>query len=271
MNTFDKDTAVSKQAEGLYTASLPESWNVILGPNGGYLMAIVLRAMRDTVADDSRVPRSLTIHYLSVPGNESLEIRTTVERAGRSMTTVSVRFLQGERLIGIGTGAFAKPREGIVEFNDMPMPETPAAEALEPYHPFGQGHGPIFLKHYEFRRTMGDEAFSGGERALTGGWIRLSDHRRPDALSVAAITDCWPPAFFVRSKMPVPAPTIDLTVHFRTDIDALQLPDDAWVHARFETRYAHEGYIEEDAVIWAEDGTVLAHSRQLGLCEPLKR
>jgi hypothetical protein len=31
----------------------------------------------------------------------------------------------------------------------------------------------------------------------------------------------------------------------------------------------HEGFFEEDGVIWAADGSVLAQSRQLGIVMPL--
>ncbi len=36
----------------------------------------------------------------------------------------------------------------------------------------------------------------------------------------------------------------------------------------FETRLLHDGLFEEDGVIWAPDGTVLAQSRQLGIIMP---
>jgi hypothetical protein len=34
------------------------------------------------------------------------------------------------------------------------------------------------------------------------------------------------------------------------------------------TRVVHDGFFEEDGVIWAADGTVLAQSRQLGIVLP---
>jgi hypothetical protein len=37
------------------------------------------------------------------------------------------------------------------------------------------------------------------------------------------------------------------------------------VLAEFRTTVIHEGYFEEDGRIWAADGTLLAHSRQLAL------
>jgi acyl-CoA thioesterase len=60
-------------------------------------------------------------------------------------------------------------------------------------------------------------------------------------------------------------PTIDLTVHVRS-VEALQRmqPDD-WMAVRFRTTVAGEGFLEEDGELWAPDGTLVAHSRQLGL------
>ena len=41
-------------------------------------------------------------------------------------------------------------------------------------------------------------------------------------------------------------------------------PDD-WMAVRFRTTVAGEGFLEEDGELWAPDGTLVAHSRQLGL------
>lgn len=271
MSIFEQDTALTRVAAGHFKAQLPERWNIIRGPNGGFLAAVVMRAMQATVNDADRPPRSFTLHYLAVPRNEAMDIVVTVERAGRSMTTVSARFSQGGRTIGIGTAAFARAREGVIDFNDLPLPDVPGPEETRAFYPFGKSSGTSYHAQFELRRVFGGELLSGSDVALTGGWVRLADLHKPDAASIALFSDCWPPAFFVRASMPVPAPTIDLTVHFRTDIDSLQLTPESWVLVRFETRYAHEGYIEEDGILWAEDGTLLAHSRQLGLCEPYRQ
>jgi hypothetical protein len=39
--------------------------------------------------------------------------------------------------------------------------------------------------------------------------------------------------------------------------------------ARVRGGVIHQGFFEEDVVIWAADGTVLAHSRQLALLLPM--
>jgi acyl-CoA thioesterase len=57
-------------------------------------------------------------------------------------------------------------------------------------------------------------------------------------------------------------------VHLRS-VEALRRmqPDD-WMAVRFRTTVAGEGYLEEDGELWAPDGTLIAHSRQLGVLLP---
>ena len=68
--------------------------------------------------------------------------------------------------------------------------------------------------------------------------------------------DCWPPAIFVRHGFGL-APTIELTVHFRRS------PRGGWHWCQFRTRVLAGGYVEEDGEVWAEDGSLVAQSRQL--------
>jgi hypothetical protein len=68
----------------------------------------------------------------------------------------------------------------------------------------------------------------------------------------------------------VVSPTIDLTIHFRVPMPRAPDPDpDELCLARFRTRLVHEGFFDEDGVIWAKDGTVLAQSRQLAILLPV--
>jgi acyl-CoA thioesterase len=58
-----------------------------------------------------------------------------------------------------------------------------------------------------------------------------------------------------------PAPTIDLTVHFRAPLPVA----DGLLLGRFNNRLVRDGFFEEDGELWAADGTLVAQSRQLGL------
>ena len=79
--------------------------------------------------------------------------------------------------------------------------------------------------------------------------------------AIAVLADAWFPAPWPRLKALAPAPTIDLTVHFRAP---LPLPDSLLL-GRFRSRLTRDGFFEEDGELWAPDGTLVAQSRQLGL------
>ena len=52
---------------------------------------MLLRALIETVAEPARAPRSLTIHYARAPEPGPVSIHTVIERAGRSLSTLSAR------------------------------------------------------------------------------------------------------------------------------------------------------------------------------------
>src|SRR4051794_29665741 len=66
---FDRDTAVRPLGDDAFAATIDAvQWGVPRGPNGGYIAAIVLRAMEHVVAPD-RPARSLTPHYPPPPAH----------------------------------------------------------------------------------------------------------------------------------------------------------------------------------------------------------
>jgi hypothetical protein len=91
-----------------------------------------------------------------------------------------------------------------------------------------------------------------------------------DALALAFYCDALVPAPFARVSEPAVAPTVDLTIHFRTPMPRVPEPDpNELCLVRTTTRLIHEGFFEEDGVIWGADGAVLAQSRQLGILLPV--
>ena len=47
MHIFDSDTKLKETAPSVYTGAILENWLINKNPNGGYLMAILARAMTD--------------------------------------------------------------------------------------------------------------------------------------------------------------------------------------------------------------------------------
>lgn len=258
---FSTDTAVTETGPGCYRGRIDRGWWIERGPNGGYVGALVLRAMTTEVADPGRSPRSLTIHYLRPPAEGDVEVEVTVERSGRTLTSVSARMSQGGRLLVVALGAFAAPRPGPV-FADATMPEVPAPEDC-PRLPPPSFELPI-RDRYESRLAIGGPPFEGrtDAPAVAGGWLRLAEPEPVDAHVLTAFTDAWVPPIFSKLVDRIGVPTVDLTVHFRT---SRVLTADSYCLASFATGVADEGFLTEDGTLWASDGTLLAESRQLAV------
>jgi acyl-CoA thioesterase len=257
---LDADTAVIPAADGAYEATIGETWWTPRGPLGGYVMAIVLRAMTLAVDDDSRQVRSFTMHFLRPPRAGTVAVRPVVERTGRTLTSVSARLEQEGKLLGLALAAFSQPWES-PHFDELAMPEVAPPEGREPIRGLRDNDPPPFMGLMTMQPRIGDPPFSGSEQGLTGGWLGLREERAIDAIAVALLADAWYPAPWARLSELAPAPTIDLTVHFRAPLPI----DDGLLLGRFHSRVVRDGFFEEDGELWARDGTLVAQSRQLGL------
>jgi len=259
---FDAATAVTAVEPGVYEGTFDRGWWVDVGPNGGYIASIILRALTDSVESDDRQPRSLTVHYVRRPEEGRFEVRTTLERTGRSLTATTARLMQDGDLLATAQAAFSSPRSGD-GFSDVPLPDAPAADDI-PEIPLPESMIPPIARHFDYRWALGAFPYTGADAAFTGGWIRPKEPRPVDALLLATFADAWPPAVFSRRTTPVGVPTVDLTVHFRGELPPDSAADD-WCFVTFRAGVAAGGFIEEDGLIWSSSGELLAQSRQLAL------
>src|SRR3954451_8462687 len=135
MSKFERDTSVNEVEPGVFEGNVNRDWWIVFGPNGGFIAAMLVKAMAAAVGDDTRMARSLTIHYTAAPKEGPVRIRTTTERAGRSLTTISARMEQDGRLIALAIGAFSRKRVAAIEFDEAPPPQVPPPEAVEATQP----------------------------------------------------------------------------------------------------------------------------------------
>jgi acyl-CoA thioesterase len=262
--SFDHDTAVSAIADGNFNAEVLESWRTGRAPHGGYLAAILLRALTQTLADPARTPRSLTIHYANAPKPGNVLISVKVERQGRSLSTLSARMEQDGKVMALALAAFSVPWKA-AEISELPMPELDPPGSERRSSRLMREHGPPFTQHLIMQPRVGAVPFSGAEAPMeVGGWTGTAEPRPIDSLSLAVFCDAWIPPPFVALREPAFAPTVDLTIHFRSPVRPVEDREELCLCV-FRSRLVHEGFFEEDGTVWAPDGTVLAQSRQLGL------
>ncbi len=261
VHPFDVSTGLERLAEGRFRAEIDPDWFAPMGPNGGYLATILLRAFTVAVDDPARAPRSLNIHYLRPPKAGPAEVGVAVERVGRSLTSLSARLEQDGRLCALALSAFATDMPSAGEW----APEMPKARPPEGIERLRLPEGsPKLFERLDIRPAIGARPFTGSDEARTGGWLAFDPPRPIDALGCATMVDAYWPAPFTRLTGPIAAPTIDLSIHFRA-----RLPVDGPVLGLFTSRASELGFFEEDAELWSPEGVLLAQGRQLALIRPL--
>ncbi|HET6448195.1 MAG TPA: thioesterase family protein [Conexibacter sp.] len=97
--TFEQATAVTQVDDGRFRAQVDPGWSTPIAANGGYLAAILVRAIEAhgaTTSDGAggtispRQLRSLTCHYLRPVRGGPLDVRVDVVRAGRRISTIEL-------------------------------------------------------------------------------------------------------------------------------------------------------------------------------------
>jgi acyl-CoA thioesterase len=251
--TLEADTALEPLTPTRWRGEISDRWWVVRGPFGGYVAALLTRAMVAAVDDPARRPRSLTVHYVEAPAAGPVDVCAAVERSGRAASTVSLRLEQDGRPVALALGSCAAWRDGEPEWSEA-APEVPPPDACGRLA-WANG-APGFFDRLEVRPAL--PIMGGGARNLA--WLRFDPPQPLDHLAVTALCDGWMPAAFSKLGRPVGAPTADLTIHFRAPV----ITGD-WVLADYRSRFSAGGAWEEDGELWAEDGTLLAQSRQLAL------
>ena len=222
-------------------------------PNGGYVLAVALAALRQALTAPD--PLTVTAHYLrpSVPGPARIEVETI--KVGRQYSTACARLLQNdkENVRVLATYGDLAAQSGPVHVFAT-APALPPRETLVATPPAA---APEFMHRVELRHARPVfDPLEPGEPPAISGWFRFVDGRLPDTHALALIADAFPPVAF--RVLPTGwVPNIELTVHVRAR------PVSEWVRCVFRTRFIFGGLLEEDGEIWDENGTLLALSRQL--------
>lgn len=260
MAVFDDEVAVERVGENRYTGIVHAAWNIGDNPNGGYLLSIILAALRD--ASPHPDPVSVTTHYLRPgSGGQPCEIRIEPVRSGRTLTTLRGQLLQDgkARLEVLAAFADLSVPAGIESDITLSPPELPPPDECIPRDGRLQNIEISITSRLDVRLHP-DLAVPGKAPAPeVSGWIRFADGRAPDTGSLPLFTDTFPPSPFGVLGVVGWVPTIELTVHIRRQ------PEPGWIRARFRTDDLNEGRMIESGALWDSSDRLVAQSRQIGL------
>ncbi|WP_030900804.1 thioesterase family protein [Streptomyces sp. NRRL S-474] len=262
---FDRDTAVTRRAHGVYDIDLSAGWTIISAVNGGYLLAVLGRALADALPHAD--PFTVSAHYLTASQPGPAVVRTDVVRTGRTLSTGQASLFQYD-----DEGREVERIRVLASYGDLDaLPDDVRTTAEPPAIPpmdqcFGPQDAPapvpgssaitdrlmLKLDPSTLGWALGQPSGKGEMRA----WFGLADGRDHDPFSLLLAVDALPPtAFELGLKGWVP--TVELTVHVRC------WPAPGPLRVSIITRNLAGGFLEEDAEVWDSAGRLVAQSRQL--------
>ncbi|WP_405844350.1 thioesterase family protein [Streptomyces sp. NBC_01518] len=262
---FDRDTAVTRRAPGVYDIDLSAGWTIISAVNGGYLLAVLGRALADALPHSD--PFTISAHYLTASHPGPAVIRTDTVRTGRTLSTGQASLFQYDE-----EGREIERIRVLASYGNLDtLPDDVRTTARPPvFPPMDQCFGPqdapapipgssaiadrLMLKLDP--STLGWALGAPSGKGEMRSWFGLADGRDADPLSLLLAVDALPPtAFEIGLKGWVP--TVELTVHVRAR------PAPGPLRVSITTRNLAGGFLEEDAEIWDSADRLVAQSRQL--------
>jgi hypothetical protein len=262
---FDRDTAVTLREPGVYDIDLSAGWTIVSAVNGGYLLAVLGRALADALPHTD--PFTISAHYLTASQPGPAVVRTEVVRAGRTLSTGQASLVQYD-----DEGREVERIRVLASYGDLvTLPEDVRTTAKPPVIPpmdqcFGPDDAPAPLPGSSAitdrlmlkvdPATLGWALGAPSGKGEMRSWFGLADGRDADPLSLLLAVDALPPTAF-ELGLSGWVPTVELTVHVRSR------PAPGPLRVSITTRNLAGGFLEEDAEVWDSTDRLVAQSRQL--------
>jgi acyl-CoA thioesterase-2 len=270
------DTNIEPSGEGRWRASLCPDWE-IWGPLGGYVGAIVMRA----VGAEAGLPRpaSFFCHYLRPTRFDEIELEVRAIRRGRTAESWRVRVTQADREVMDATVCVVDVGEGL-EHEVTSCPEVPPPDQLESlaeYVEQGVLPPPItpFWDCFDVRPVDRRREWPppGPEDPVWREWLRFvptSNFDDPwlDAARYVLLCDLplWPSTVpqhawkWGDQPSEWTAPTLDLYVAFHR-----RVPEEPWLLLDGYAPIAADGLLGWSGRLWSTAGQLVASSTGQGL------
>lgn len=268
---FDDATAVTPRPDGsVYDIVIDPDWTVGDKPNGGYLLATMVRASIHSLQQRGAVhtdPMAATATFLRAPGVGAATVRVDVLRAGRTASQVRATLTQNDTPCVDTVSVIGQLDDANVPGDTGPRwSEPPPADAatedrcvLLPSRREGSDIRVAILDVTEVRLDPATLGFARGEPSGVPdlrGWVRFADGRPPDTLSLLYTLDCFPPATFELGSTGW-VPTLQLSAYVRAR------PLAGPLQVRQRATSVQGAVVDELCQVWDKSGRLVAVGSQL--------
>ncbi len=265
--SFDAATAIRPTRDPeQFETDVHELWTVGDKPNGGYLLALLGRAARNTCRGDGDSHWEVmcsSITYLRPPDLGPATVRTALLRRGRSAVHVRAVLAQGGTDLADAVFVLGDLRSGASIRYDgtepLRAPDPEDCVRLPPRIPGGVHVGimeVLDLRLDPATLPFADSPPPADAPAELRGWTRFADGREPDPLSLLFSVDAIPPATLMIGSTGW-VPTLQLSAYVRAR------PAPGWLGIRMTADLVADGMVDETCVLWDSGGRVVAQATQL--------
>ena len=261
MHQFDKDILFEPCEPFSFSGHITENWSINGVPNGGYLMAILAKAMLQH--SEMKSTPIITANFLDRCGPGDARVLIEKMSASRQFNRFQASLSQhgNEKIRSFGT--FANENNAcIVESYEASGPQI---TELEGCVSIPEIPNYSFFSQMDIRLDPICAGWMSGKLSDTSeikGWIKFKTDRPFDLLSILLIADSFPPAVISSQGMVAWVPTLEFSANVRN------IPTTDWLKCIFRTRFITCGLLEEDGEIWDQTDQLIAVSRQIAQYRP---
>lgn len=244
--------------------SINGSWGQGRTLFGGLTAALAYEKISNKV-DSNRPLRSLSVNF---SGQALADVPFIISEQllsdGKSISQINGQVIQNDRIVTQVCACFGIERASTIEIPSPKesLPEIGNNQRLN----YIKGLTPEFVQHFEFEYCKGQFPFSNSPFNELAGWVRFKDDDTPlTEARLIALIDAWPPTILQKLKSLAPCATVSWNLELLQPISSLDqsTSNNKWLYYDAVIKQAHHGYAHTEAKIYAQDGTLLALSRQL--------
>lgn len=258
LDPFAAATSVRPLGDGTFVANLHPEWAVGERPHGGYLLALLARALGDTTG---LAPLSVSAQFLRPPRVGPVLIRTEVLKVGKTVTSARALLEQSGRVCVDATATLGEVPETETEpeWSDLPdMPVNPPSTAVDLAATEAR-------KFFALSRVCDMRLDANTADFLNGGtgeprlrlWVKPRE-AQPDLLFGLVAGDLTVPVTLNLGRFGW-APTVQLTALLRAH------PANGWLRLLVDCRAVHGQWFDEDITVVDSVGRLICQARQLAI------
>ena len=256
-HTFDEAVALDPAAGRLRGHTHEAYWNMV-SPFGGFTAAVALNGLL-LQSERNGDPVSFTVNYVAPIQRGEFVVEPRLLRSSRSTQHWSVQIVQGDEVTTSAIAIFGARRPTWSSTEAKP-PLTPGPEESVRFQP--PRNLMRWPEMYDIRYARGTVRTENAD-SLTHSWIRDTQPRPIDYLSLTAFCDTFAPRLLFRRPLFVPLGTVSLNIYFHVDATELASHGTEPVLGVAYGQVFHKGYFDQQAQVWGKDGRLLATTQQV--------